>query len=76
MKSGAAIGASTGLEFDRPQETNALASIPLSKPIVSAPPEPEPQAEPNPGQLEPCLATMPAASQGGAADDLPGRVLL
>ena len=39
-------------------------------------PEPEPQAEPNPGQLEPCLATMPAASQGGAADDLPGRVLL
>ena len=39
-------------------------------------PEPEPQAEPNPGQLEPCLATMPAASQVGAADDLPGRVLL
>ena len=39
-------------------------------------PEREPQAEPNPGQLEPCLATMPAASQGGAADDLPGRVLL
>ncbi len=33
-------------------------------------PKPQPQPKPIPGQL------MPAASKGGAADDLPGRVLL
>ena len=59
LKSGAAIGASTGLEFDRPQETNALASIPLSKPIASAPPEPEPQAKPE-SELGPESVDSPA----------------